>query len=166
MCQTQVLTDDGQTVSIEQLVTIDKLLEYKDFLYEGWQQLNKIVSNGEVASWEEFMHVALQIVCSNPDLGSVLVMYSKNRKPLAFSLAYDDSVTEHDRSLFIYAFYASSKCISARATGWEYVQMWAKKRGYTKIRAQSRRLNGAAMRWFKRKLGFRPIAIMFEKEID
>ena len=64
-----------------------------------------------------------------------------------------------------YTGYSTGRCQAATTAAWMYLHSWAKDRGFMKLRAQSRRLNGAAMRWFKRKLGFRPTALMFEKEI-
>ena len=165
MYRIPVRTDDGQQVTVEHISTLEHLLECKDFLYEGWGKLQeKSVGNGNV-TWDEFMQLVVAVALSPEAEGTVLVMRSKNEKPLLFMVAYNDSVTSREHCLFIYAGYSTGRCQAATTAAWMYLHSWAKDRGFMKLRAQSRRLNGAAMRWFKRKLGFRPTALMFEKEI-
>lgn len=160
MYSTLVQPVRGQPFIVEHLTSVDDVIDNAPFLNEGWRALsNPMVARCDVG-WDGFMRVVMQAACTNA--GTVVVFKSKNHKPLGYMVLVDDSESEKVRSLFIYFGFSNGKYEGAPEASIEYVKSWAKQQGYVRLGAQTRRINGASMRLFKKKLGFRPKAMVFE----
>lgn len=145
------------------ITDVPTLLQWWPLFLEGWQDLCGPFKGRVDLTASEFLTMLLRIIGLGDDDGLVVVFLSQNDKPLGFMAAMNDSETPERRTALIYAGYSNSKYAYAAIDATEFVQKWAKARGFTELHAQSRRLSGAAMRLFRKKLGFQPMAVVFSK---
>ena len=161
----QVHTGRGQPFVVHHLQNVEDVIENARLLGEGWKSLSDSTSARCDVSWIDFLNRVMRIAIAGDEFGAVMVFKSKNEKPLGFMVIFDDSEGKDRRSAFIYAGYSNGKYADAPVASMTYVQDWARQHGFTALRTQTRRINGAAMRLFRKKLGFRPLAMIFEKTL-
>jgi hypothetical protein len=149
----------SQPFLVEQLETIEEVLGEKTFLEEGWRSLSERFGLDE--EFSTFLIRCCTAAVDRNRKAALFIYKSKNRKPLGFMLVEDDG----NGCLLIYAAYSNGKYQGAPIAAMTFLRNWAKLAGYARIRLLSRRLNGAAMRLFRKKLGFRPVGVLFEQEI-
>lgn len=154
-----------QPFKVKLLRTLEDVQEYGPFLTEGWQALkDPSRARCDIDLWDFFQRV-VYIACGPKEAGAVIVFLSKNNKPLGFMVLQDNSESLSRRTVLIYAGYSNGRYAGAPEASIEYVEKWAREQGYHEVQAQSRRINGAAMRLFKRKLGFSPVSMTFRKAL-
>lgn len=142
---------------------VTALLDWWPLFLEGWRDICAPFKGRVDLTASEFLTMLLRVVGMGKTDGLVVVFMSQKDKPLGFMVAMNDSETPERRTALIYAGYSNSKYAYAAVDATEYVQKWAKAQGFTELHAQSRRLSGAAMRLFRKKLGFQPMAVVFSK---
>lgn len=156
-----------QTVSQEyklvQLMGAEDFTQWVEFLYEGWQSLASHNRIGMTA--EAFYKQVLKVVCGPPGDGAVFVVTSKNDKPLSFFVLIDNSESFEKESVVIYAGYSNGKSADVTTYGVEVAKIWARENGFQQLQACTRRLNGASARFFRKKLGFNPVSIMYSQQV-
>lgn len=165
MLQMQTLFGKQQQMKAVVVQDVPTLLHWWPLFLEGWTELCSPVKGRGDLTASEFLTMLLRVLSLGPNDGLVAVFVSQNDKPLGFAVVMNDSETPERRTALIYAGYSNSKYAHAAVEETEFVQKWAKARGFTELHAQSRRLSGAAMRWFRKKLGFQPMAVMFSKPL-
>ena len=153
----------GQPFLVEHLENVDDVIENAPFLNEGWRALSDPTVARCDVEWSGFMQIVIRAACEPG--GTVVMFKSKNRKPLGYMVLLDDSESPTKRGLFIYFGFSNGKYEGAPEASMDYVKSWAKDHGYMFLTAQTRRINGASMRLFKRKLGFKPKAMVFETKL-
>lgn len=136
---------------------MDDLCEVAEFVKEGFGELEELLG----ITWEDFTDQIIKTIKSTR--GLLAVFFSKNHKPLGFVMVVDDSVGSLEQTALIYAAYSNGRYAGAANEAVTFAEEWATKQGFTKLRAVSRRMNGAALKLFKKRLGFRPAYIVFEK---
>lgn len=165
MYSVQVQTGRGQPFVVEHLQGVDDVIANVELINEGWAALRDPSVARVDETWDDFFKVVLRCACALEGVATVVLYKSKNLKPLGYMVLLDDSDSSDRHSLFIYWGYSNGKYLGAPEAGLQYVKHWAAQHGYKTVRAQSRRINGAAMRLFRKKLGFKPLAMIFETEV-
>jgi hypothetical protein len=156
---------ERQLYFIRPLLEVQALLDESALIHEGWQVLcNPTGARGDVP-WDEYLKRLMRVVDNGPKWGVVLIFESKNQKPLGYTVLQDDTQFPQKRTLLIYAAYSNNKDPHISRAAMAYHEMWARRMGYVELHAQSRRLNGAAMRLFRRRLGFTPACVVFTKTL-
>jgi hypothetical protein len=150
----------GQTYVVEQLDDVYAVLSHAEFLYEGWCELKEL-ARADV-SWEDYLQRLLAIT-SRVYNGAVFVFKSKNQKTLGYVVLQEDTESRSKPTMLVYAGYSTSKAPHSGSIAMEFVCKWAAQRGFLAVHAQSRRINGASMRYFRKTLRFKPISVVFEK---
>lgn len=153
----------SQPFKVQQPQSVADVLVWLDFLREGWAQLWNDVTRELPA--EDFVMRCVRAALDRTKEAAVFVFTSKNDKPLGYILVEDNSQGTVRDSLLIYAAYSNGKYQGSAAACLEFVSNWARRAGYTHLQLYSRRLNGSAMRLFRRKLGFTPIGVTFGKTL-
>lgn len=153
-----------QPYKVLTLRTVQDVLTWGEFLTAGWQTLVSPASARCEFTLPTFFKRVLSIATGSETEGAVLVFTSINDKPLGFVILANDSenIDEHE-SVLIYAGYSTGKYVDAAPVSMEIVERWARTHGYGEIHATTRRLNGAATRLFRKKLGFDPMCIVYRK---
>ena len=154
-----------QEFHITYINSVQGVLDNIQFIAEGWQALSRADGARLCIPIEAYMQVLFRVVAGRKDCGSIILYKSKNDKPLGYIVVFEDTETGGPRSCIIYAGYSNGKYLGAAEESMPIVETWARKNGFKELHAQSRRMAGAAMRLFKRKLGFKPACIVFKKEL-
>lgn len=152
----------GRVYLVQQLDSVQDVLTHAEFIYEGWVAL-KDLARADVG-WEDYLQRILAIG-ARLYVGAVFVFKSKNGKPLGYTVLQEDSESKTWPTMLIYAGYSNGKEPRGGPVAMEFVCKWSAARGYAAIHAQSRRINGAAMRYFRKKLGFKPLSVVFSKDL-
>lgn len=154
-----------QPYNVIHLTNVQQVIAAWPFLVNGWRELCSPEKGRSDLSEGEFLTMLLRIQGMGPNDGLIALFTSKNDKPLGYMVVMNDSETPHRRTALIYLGYSNGLYTQAPIVATEYVERWAKERGFTELHAQSRRLSGAAMRLFRKKLGFQPMAVVFSKTL-
>ncbi len=154
---------DKQPITPKVLRGVEAVYEHGAFFTQGWQSLCDPSRARCDIDLIDFFQRLIGIACGPVDRGAVMLFMSKNDKPLGFMVLQENSESRNRRSLLIYAGYSNGKCVKGPERCIKLVEDWARTHGFDEVQAQSRRINGAAMRLFKRKLGFQPLSIVFKK---
>jgi len=153
----------SQPFKTHQPECVEDILAFLPFLKEGWAKLWNDVTR-ELPS-EDFVCRCVQAALERDHRAVLFVFTSKNDKPLGFILAEDNSQGSVRDSLLIYAAYSNGKYQGSAAASLEFVGNWARGAGYKRLQLYSRRLNGSAMRLFRKTLGFTPAGVTFTKDL-
>jgi hypothetical protein len=154
----------GQPFLVRHLRTVEEILEASEFLHEGYLSLCDPARARLFVSWEEYFQRVMHTAIS-PAAGTVVLFSSKNDKSLGYMVLIEDSESRHRRTVMIYAGYSNGRFAAASEASMAYVQRWAKAQGFVELHANSYRINGAAMRLFRKKLGFTPLSVVFKKDL-
>lgn len=130
-----------------------------DFLREGFEQLQ----DGLKLTWDDFLSELLRIARVGLDTAITAIFTSKNGKPLGYIILMDETLGSIERTAHIYAAYSNGLYRGIADEAIRFAEEWATKRGFDKLQASSRRMSGAAMKLFKKRLKFRPVYVVFEK---
>lgn len=152
---------DRQPYQVLVTKSIDDFVKNVDFIREGFDELQHLLR----VTWEEFTSSILRGFRLAEDQALFAIFLSKNGKPLGFIFVVDESISSTEKQALIYAAYSNGRYVGAADEAVSFAEEWAKKNGFTTLLASSRRMNGAAMRLFKEKLGFKAQYVMFGKEL-
>jgi len=144
---------------------VESLIKEIDFVIEGYHQLMKLGPNKFYISLKDYLQLLFKTVTKDPTDGCVMVVKSKNDKPLGYFVLFNNTAPGCPSSCVIYAGYSTNRYIGLAEDGMTLAEAWARRNGYKQIQALSPRMAGAAMRFFKRKLGFTPMSIIFKKDL-
>lgn len=151
---------------IAQHLNVMGVVDWLEFFREGWENIVKPECARDIATYESFMKMLFHVASLPEDEGAVVLFTSKNLKPLGFYILCDNTERfAEKRSLLIYAGYSNGKYAGAARESIEYIERWAKEHGYSDLQAHTRRMTGAAVRLYERKLGFEMMSWVFRKNI-
>lgn len=147
---------------VSQITSVDQVLKLWPFFNLGLEELRKPSKARETTTTREFLASLMRIVTGDPSSGIIMVLNSKNAKPIGFVVG---SRGADHTSMQIVAAYVSDKCPDAIEDLRNALELWCKERGYTELRAYTRRINGSAMRWYENRLGFKREFVGFVKQL-
>ena len=147
-------------------LSVKGVIEYVDFFNEGWAALTSMERGRGDLNWDEFFKLVLH-AASHPEGEAIVVLHaSKNMKPLGFSIAFNGSEPFSSiKRLIYYCGYSNGKYPHGPVEAVAYVENWARKHGYNQVQLLTRRISGASVRFYRRKLQYQPQSIVFYKEL-
>jgi hypothetical protein len=113
----------------------------------------------------ESFYKLLQNVTGMRDKGLVLMMTSKNDKPLGFAIAFETLDWMGERCMYLVEIFNSGKYQNGAIDMITYVENYARGLGLKEVKAATRRINGGGLRLFERKWGFVREYLTFKKEL-
>lgn len=153
------------TYVIKQITTVEELFKRWNFFYEGWLAVLQHNHGKPKGTTNDYLLLLIRVITAPVDEGCVLVFESKNAKPLGFVVLSNGSEIRGERTLHINMAYSNGKCQTLTLDALQVIEKWAKKYEYTELQLRTYRINGAAQRFFVRKLGFQPMNMIYRKEI-
>ena len=154
--------NNGELIQI--VATYDEVMAHWPMFLQGLDELNATTKRKKVPAGS-FLRVLLDIGASKLN-GVNMLLTSKNGKPLAYIVAFDNtSDYGEDKTLWVYCIYSNRKLVGAARMLFVELEKWAKERGYTEIQAQSGRTSGASIRWCKSTFGLQLSELFFSKSI-
>lgn len=146
---------------IKPLKSLEDISKYTSFLQRGFREL---CEKGKYErTWEHFFMVLTK--CTLQASGEVAVLLTQSNKALGFILVLDNSHEFTGKSAYIYATYVDGTYSKSVHELEAYAINWARGRDIHVIQAATRRINGAAFRWFESKLGWKRDMLVFKKEV-
>lgn len=148
----------------KRFTTAYELIDYWPFFAEACQGLND--PHGARRNYsEEYFFNMLTRVCLMEDRGLVLMLTSKNGKPLGCGVAYGATNFDFESCFYVWATYTNGRCPTALKELLQYAEAYARHLGYDAVKMGTPRINGASFRVFEQKLGFKRDFIAFTKPI-
>lgn len=159
------MTKNGNILEVVKTQTA--LIEEWPFYLEGLVSMNDPRRANMRETPDVFLKMMSRIVaCSKTDDGCLVVVRSKNGKPLGFGAAFNATGDfSRIKILFIYAVYSNGKNAKTVSDLMEWCEGFAKEHEYNALQAVTGRFSGAAFRWFEGKFGFRRKSLIFQKEL-
>lgn len=115
---------------------------------------------------ERFFQMLLDVMSRGDEQGVIAVLQSKNRVVLGYTVIIDGTdICSFCRVAVGYVLYSNGKCPTAGVDMTVLAERWARMYGYNEMHGISRRINGAAMRLFEKKLGFSRYYVAFRKQL-
>lgn len=149
---------------VETIRDTEKFLEMWPMLIEGLEAMNTRSNMNE--NVDRYLKQMLCMMASWPD-GAIAVLYSKNDKPLGFTAIFNATPAFLTRrTLYVYALYSNGKYISTSRELLDWGKRAAKQLGYEVMCMETGNLNGGAVQFFTRKLGFTAKKVLFSQEIN
>jgi hypothetical protein len=152
------------TNKVKVLTTVDEILEHWSFFYEAMVALNDPSKARANYTPEEFFNMLVKCTQLGRE-GLVLVLTSKNGKPLGCGCAFTGTDFCGETCFFVWAAYTTGRCTTALQELMSYAEDYARHIGHKNFRMSTPRINGAAFRLFEDKLGFRRDYITFKKSL-
>ena len=153
---------DRQPYKVSPITCVEDVVEVSDFLFEGYGQLRE----GLKLTWDEFLSELLRVAKAGLTTAITAVFFSKSGKPLGYIILMDETLGSVERVAHIYAAYSNGLYRGIADEAIRFAEEWAKQNGFNKLQATSRRMSGAAMKLFKKRLKFRPVYVVFEKGLN
>ena len=153
---------DRQPYRVSPVVCVEDVVEVSAFLAEGYEQFK----DGLKLTWDEFLSELLRVAKAGLDTAITAVFFSKNGKPLAYIVLMDETLGSVEKVAHIYAAYSNGLYRGMSEEGIRFAEEWARQYGFDKLQLSSRRMSGAAMKLFKKRLKFRPVYVVFEKGLN
>ncbi len=113
---------------------------------------------------ENFFNMLIKVVQMGR-AGLVAVLESKNGKPLGFGVGYTAVDFNEETCFYVREAYTNSKCTTTLNELLHYTESYARGLGHQCIKMSTPRINGAALRLFEEKLGFKRAHISFRKDL-
>jgi hypothetical protein len=149
---------------IVEIRTIDDLLEYWVFLKQGMVALNDPRGAKATYTDDTFLQLLLKVFGMD-EAGLIVVLQSKNGKPLAFGICFEAVDIMEERCFFVWAAYTNGKYKGGLQELCKYAETYARKRGIRCLKAATKRICGANIRLFERGWKFRREFMTFRKDI-
>lgn len=148
-------------------LSVQGIIDNIEFFKEGWTMITRPECARDVFSWDGFLKTLLHVASLDECNGAVILFTSCNDKPLGFYVLCDNTEIFSDhRTVLIFAGYSNGKYEQAPLASIDFVEKWARDRGFKEIHAHTRRMTGAAARLYERKLGFTRLSWAFKKELQ
>lgn len=141
------------------------VIEYSTFIKEGWDAIKGITKNHANLKWEDFVKFLFHVASLPDGEGVIALGVSKNDKPLWYVVVVNGTEYFGDKTSLVYASYSTGLDRDTAKDAMSFVERWSRQHDYVAVKAYSSRINGAAMRLFKRKLGFKPVSLVFKKDL-
>lgn len=144
---------------------LEEFLYWWPFLLEGLGILNSPNGgNGNIPE-TRFFKILLQVISGRHSEGTVMLLTSKNDKPLAYVVLCNNTQPFAERTALCFVIYSNNKCAHAVKELHRAVNAWCVTHHYVRLYAASKRISGAAVRLFEKKWGFRQESIVFSKKV-
>jgi hypothetical protein len=150
---------------IKYVTDVEELLDRWPFFYEGWLAVLQHNHGKPKATTNDFMLLLMRAVTSKPSEGCLAVFESKNNKPLGFIVLMNGSEVASYRVAHINMAYTNGKSPGITLAGQKFAEEWSRENGYKELQLRTYRMNGAAQRFFVRKLGFQSMCVIYKKEL-
>ena len=144
--------------------TLELFLEWWPFLLEALPLLNRTNVGSEKVSADRYFSVLTREALGPPSDGVVIVLASKNTKPLGFVVLLNNTAPFSPKTALCYAVYSNNKCATAVRQLDRETKGWCTLHGYKKMVAASRMIHGATVRWFKNR-GFERDCLVFRRTV-
>lgn len=145
------------------LDSVEKIIEHLAFISDGWEAFKKPPLNCNIPL-NAYFQLVFRVAHGNPDNNLLILLTSKNDKPLGYSIVFNDSQLGLPKSCIWFYYYSNGKCNTVAIESSNFIEAWARKRGYKEIHSQSFRMSGAAIRGFKR-VGMKPFSMVFKRNL-
>lgn len=132
------------------------------FLKEAMDGLNDKARAGYTV--EAFFAMLIKVVGLKDD-GLLLMLKSKNGKPLGVGVSFSAMDFSGESCFYVWAAYSNSKCKTTLSELLEHTSEFARARGHKLIKMSTPRINPAADRLFVDTLGFTKAAVVYSKTI-
>lgn len=116
-------------------------------------------------NFDNYLRQMLCMMASWPN-GAIGVLKSKNDKELGFTAIFNATpafLTK--KTLYVYALYSNGKYIYTSKELLDWGKRCAREYGYEVMSMETGNLNGGAVQFFTRKLGFTAKKVLFSQEI-
>ena len=150
---------------IKPINTFELFTEYWPFLLDGLKVLRATIGGNQPDLTSEEFFKMLLMMALEKERGVILLLESKNGKPLGYIAIHDITGYFAAKRVNVYAIYSNSKCASTLSELNIAGRKWGKTNGYKYVQAASFRFTGAAQRLFERKLGLKQRFIVYESEV-
>ena len=146
------------------VTTADEILDHWAFFNEGRMALNDPSRARADYTPEGFFNMLVKVALMNTE-GLILVLTDKNGNPLGFGCAFTGVDFQGDACFFVWECYSNSTCSTTTKELLNYTEEYAKSIGHNVIKLSTKRLTGAALRYFEGSLHFKREYIQFRKDI-
>ena len=150
---------------IQKIDTFDSFQQNWPFLLEGLAVLRSSIGGNMPDMTEDEFFKMLLMMALEPERGIIMMLCSKNGKPLGYIAIHDITNWYAPKRANVYAIYSNSKCPSTLTELAFEGRKWGKEQGFKYVQACSFRFTGAAQRLFERKLGLHQRYIVYESEV-
>ena len=141
----------------------ERFIELWPMFHDGLAAMNDRSNLNE--NEDTYLKQMLCMMASWPD-GTVAVLKSKNNKPLGFIAGFNATASfGTKKTLFVYALYSNGKYINASRELLDWGRRLARQYDYSVISMETGNLNGGAVQFFTRKLGFTAKRVLFSQEL-
>lgn len=153
------------TNRILRLTSAFDIVKHWGFFNEARLALNDPSKARESYTELEFFNMCTKATNLPNDDGFVVMLTSKNGKPLGCGVAFAAEDFNGKRCFYVWCTYTNGKCTTALQELLHHAERHARSLGYREIKMSTRRINGGAMRLFEDKLGFEREFVAFTKSI-
>ena len=156
--------NNTQDIRVSYVENVEDILRRGDFVYESWVALCDPHGARCDIPYEDYLKKLLWFSTLPAGTATVAFFESKNGKPLGLAVLVDDTTYEARRTVNCWVAYSTPKFGGLKVMLAEGVR-WAKAHGYAELHCQTKRVNGAAARFFGRKLGFTQLGMLYKKDL-
>lgn len=149
---------------VETVRDTETFLENWTMFQEGLVAMNERSNMNENS--DTFLRQMLCMMASWPN-GAIAILKSKNDKPLGFTAIFNATPAFLTRrTLYVYALYSNGKYQYTSKELLEWGKRAARQLGYEVMAMETGNLNGGAVQFFTKKLGFTAKKVLFSQEIN
>ena len=157
---------DGQSFVVRELTTVKEIFEHWEFFLEGLSELNKLPRESDRLTPESLLKTVLFAADATArGNGLVLLVTSSNGKPLFWGVGLNNTAMFKSPTFVVFAVYSNKKAKGVVTFAMEYLEKWAKAKGYSQLQAFTPSFNGSRIRLFEDVWKFRRSAVLFTKDL-
>ena len=157
---------DGQAFRVLELTTVEAIFANWPFFLEGLEELNKLPREQDKLTPETLLKTVLHAAEGTAQgNGLVLLVTSSTGKPLFWGVGLNNTALFKKSSFVVFAVYSNKKAKGVVTFAMEYLERWAKARGYSQLQAFTPSFNGSRFRLFEDVWKFRRAAVLFIKDL-
>lgn len=146
-----------------ELKTVYDLVGHWNFLQEGMTALNDQKRARANYNAESFLTMLTKVTLM-PE-GIVLLLTSKNGKPLGFGCAFSATDFNGDSCFYVWCVYSNGRCHTCLSELQSHCEDFARRFGHTNIKIATKRNTAAAIRLFEGTLGYAREFLTFCKKL-
>jgi hypothetical protein len=147
---------------VKRLANVFDIVEHWDFLKEAMEGLNKKAR--ATYEPESFFYMLSKVASKGTD-GLVVVLTSKNDKPLGFGCAFVATDFHGDDCFYVWAAFSTGKCRTTLTELQQACEDYARAIGQRVVKTATPRINHGADRLFCDILGYRREFTTYRKDI-
>ena len=156
---------ERQLYFMVKLQGIEQVLKHSEFLHESWVSLcDPEGARGDV-DWTTYLQKIIHFATAPDSCGVTFLVQSKNQKNIGAFVLQEDTDSSNKKTIAVYSGFSNEKDAMLPRAAWAFMRQYSKQMGFVEMHAQSRRLSGAAMRFFRQKLGMKPVAMVFSIDL-